>query len=31
MTLTDPEAVIVALARVFLRDANPADAIRKIA
>ncbi len=31
MTLTDPEAVIVALARVFLRDANPADAIRKVA
>ncbi len=31
MTLTDPEAVIAALARVFLRDANHADAIRKVA
>jgi len=31
MTLIDPEAVIAALARIFLHDENHADAIRKVA
>lgn len=31
MTLIDPEAVVAALGRLFLRDGNHSDAIRKVA